>query len=79
MEKKVMEKAYWGVESVYGMKGCFILAHLHVRSGMVKPRDKRHSRENGVVFFDWFETEEEAVSYLDDVKGCADARNRAAY
>jgi hypothetical protein len=73
-----MEKTYWGVASEFDAKGGLIGAHIHLRSGAVKPHDNKRSRVYGVFFEDWFETREEAVSYLDDVKGCADARNRAA-
>jgi hypothetical protein len=73
-----MKKMYWGVESVYGAGGAFISACLYGRFSEVKPHNKKRSRENGFVFGDWFDTEEEAVSYLNDVRGCADARNRAA-
>jgi hypothetical protein len=72
-EKRVMGKTYWGVESVYGAGGAFVSARLFGRFGEAKPYNKRRSRENGVVFGDWFETEEEAVAYLEDVRGCADA------
>jgi hypothetical protein len=77
-EKRVMGKAYWGVSSEFDAKGGLISAYLLTRLCAVKPRDRNCSRLCGVYFEDWFETSEEAVSYLDDVRGCAGVRTRAA-
>jgi hypothetical protein len=64
-----MKKTYWGVQSEFSTGGSFADARLLARFRAVKPREEKRSRTNGVVFRDWFETKEEAVSYLNDVGG----------
>jgi hypothetical protein len=64
-----VKKKYWKVKSEFGPSGSFIGAWLFSRIREAKPHDTKHSRKNSVVFWDWFETKEEAVSYMDDVRG----------
>jgi hypothetical protein len=72
-----MEKTYWGVASEFDAKGGLIGAHIHLRSGAVKPHDNKRSRLYGIYFEDWFETREEAVSYLNDVRGERNGQKKA--
>jgi hypothetical protein len=49
-KKQVMEKTYWGVASEFDAKGGLISAHIHLRSGAVKPHDNKRSRAYGVFW-----------------------------